>query len=140
MWFERSMWSFLQSAVAIAHPVKVLKGPRQVGKTSLLQRLPGYEFVSLDDIHQRTLAQENPIFFLDQLPQKILLDEATLAPALFPELKRRADIFKAAKLARKKEHSLFDVWITGSNQTLLQKSVRESLAGRASYFDLNTLS
>ncbi|MBV6492023.1 MAG: hypothetical protein LDLANPLL_00012 [Turneriella sp.] len=102
-------------------------------------RLGGYTFVSLDDIHQRALAQEDPVFFLNQFTGKILLDEATLVPALFPELKRRADAFKAARLQGKKV-SPFDVWITGSNQTLLQKSVRESLAGRASYFDLNTLS
>jgi len=35
---------------------------------------------------------------------------------------------------------VLDVWITGSNQTLLQKAIRESLAGRANYFSLNTLS
>ncbi|HRP69166.1 MAG TPA: AAA family ATPase, partial [Turneriella sp.] len=126
--------------MASSHSIKVLKGPRQAGKTSLLVRLGGYTFVSLDDIHQRALAQEDPVFFLDQFTGKILLDEATLVPALFPELKRRADAFKAARLAGKKDHAPFDVWITGSNQTLLQKSVRESLAGRASYFDLNTLS
>lgn len=33
-----------------------------------------------------------------------------------------------------------DLWITGSNQSLLQKSVQESLAGRSNYYDLNTLS
>lgn len=30
--------------------------------------------------------------------------------------------------------------MTGSNQTLLYENVRQSLAGRASYFDFNTLS
>lgn len=69
----------------------MLKGPRQVGKTSLLARLSDYELVFLDDAATRELAQKNPRWFLDQLPRQLLLDEATLAPALFFELKRRVD-------------------------------------------------
>lgn len=82
------------------------------------------------------MAQENPRLFLDQFEgAPLLLDEATLAPQLFLELKRRVD-----QSRRNPKEVPLDIWITGSNQTLLQKSVQESLAGRASYFDLNTLS
>src|SRR5690606_24974519 len=66
----------------------------------------------------------------------VILDEAALAPELFPEMKRRVDEFR-----RNRETATpIDIWITGSNQTLLARNVQESLAGRASFFDLNTLS
>jgi hypothetical protein len=133
MWIKRDL--NVNSAAARALPIKVLRGPRQVGKTSLLARLGTHKVVYLDDAATRLRAQEDPRFFLDQLPARIILDEAPLAPALFPELKRRVD---EARISQQRE--LPDVWLTGSNQTLMHREVGESLAGRASYFDLNTLS
>ena len=118
-----------------ALPIKVLKGPRQVGKTSLLQQLEGYQLIYLDDAATRLRAQADPRLFFDQCSSRIIIDEAALAPQLFPELKRRVD-----EMRRTRDERDFDVWITGSNQTLIQRTVQESLAGRASYFDLNTLS
>lgn len=124
------------------HPLKVLKGPRQVGKTSLLTRLGGYRAIYFDDLQIRQFAQSDPKAFFDQLHGPLILDEASLAPNIFPELKRRVDEQRRALLAGKTQSKKqgIDIWITGSNQTLLQQNVRESLAGRASYFDLNTLS
>lgn len=122
-------------------PIKVLKGPRQVGKTSCLERLGTHAIVYLDDAAIRSRAAENPRLFLDSLPAKVILDEAALAPPLFAELKRRVDEDRRHRGGTNRlPRDPVDVWITGSNQTLLQRSVRESLAGRASYFDLNTLS
>ncbi len=107
-----------------------------MGKTALLERLGTHTVVYLDDIASRQLATQNPRLFLDQLPKKLVLDEASLAPELFLEVKRRVDEQRRARASAES----IDYWITGSNQTLLQKNVQESLAGRASYFDLNTLS
>lgn len=56
-------------------------------------------------------------------------------PNLFPVLKRRVDLF-----SRKGGPSRTIIRLTGSNQILLDKNVKESLAGRASFFDMNTLS
>lgn len=133
MWIQRDL--SINSVAEGALPIKVLRGPRQVGKTSLLARLGTHQVVYLDDAATRLRAQEDARFFLDQLPARIILDEAPLAPALFPELKRRVD---QARI--KHQGELPDVWLTGSNQTLMHQEVGESLAGRASYFDLNTLS
>jgi hypothetical protein len=132
MWIDRDFHP-IDSARGV-HPLKILKGPRQVGKTALLERLPHHRVVYLDDLATRELATNDPRFFLDHIEGPVVLDEASLAPPLFPELKRRVDE------ARRNGASTLDVWITGSNQTLLHRNVRESLAGRASYFDLNTLS
>jgi uncharacterized protein len=129
------------AAAARALPVKVLKGPRQAGKTSVLERLGTHRVVYFDDAAVRTRAIEQPRLFLDSLPARLVLDEAALAPDLFGELKRRVDEDRRlARSGKRPARAPVDVWITGSNQTLLARNVRESLAGRASYFDLNTLS
>lgn len=134
MWIERDFNALVAAKSAL--PIKVLKGPRQVGKTTVLERLGSYTPVYLDDATTRLQAERDPRLFLDNLPRAVILDEAPLAPALFPELKRRVDAQRHDRTAE----PAVDVWITGSNQTLLNRHVRESLAGRASYFDLNTLS
>lgn len=139
MWINRDFLKVLRERKEKSLPIKILKGPRQVGKTSLLDHLNTHKLILFDDLGIRTLAQENPRLFFEQFTGPLILDEATLAPQLFPEIKRRVDESRRKKL--KNEHSEeIDIWITGSNQTLLQKTVRESLAGRANYFVLNTLS
>ena len=140
MWIRRDLSSFLAQTTPESHlPVKVLKGPRQVGKTSILDHLGTHELVLFDDLGIRSLAQENPALFFKQFSHKLILDEATLAPEIFPEIKKMVDAERRQVSAGQNKPKI-DIWITGSNQTLLQKSVRESLSGRANYFSLNTLS
>jgi predicted AAA+ superfamily ATPase len=138
MWIPRDFDGRRIAAGAL--PIKVLKGPRQVGKTSVLERMTTHRVVYLDDVALRTKAIDDPRSFLDALPARLVLDEASLAPPLFGELKRRIDEYRRSTRDGTASADPPDVWITGSNQTLLQRHVRESLAGRASYFDLNTLS
>lgn len=135
MWIYRDFSPKIQSKEA--QPVKVLKGPRQVGKTTLLEQLKTHKAIYFDDLATQRSARENPRLFLDQFSGPLLLDEATIVPEIFFELKRRVDEYKRTKV---KKTEPLDIWVTGSNQTLLNKHVRESLAGRASYFNLNTLS
>lgn len=118
--------------------IQVIRGPRQCGKTSLVLHLgQGFTEISLDDPALRSLAQQDPELFLSQFQdQKIFIDEVQYAPELFPSLKRRADLFKR-DINRSRQTI---VRLTGSNQILMDKHVKESLAGRASFFDLNTLS
>lgn len=120
-------------------PIKVLRGPRQVGKTSLLNHLQTHKLVLFDDLGIRTLAETNPALFFEQFTGPLILDEATMTPQIFPEIKKRVDLERRSHLETGKPIAT-DIWITGSNQTLLQKAVRESLAGRANYYFLNTLS
>lgn len=140
MWIKRDFEDYLaQTGPTEAHPIKVLKGPRQVGKTSLLERTPGFTVVRLEEFATRHRAMENPSLFLSQWKSPYILDEATLVPELFLELKTLVD--RQRRLSREGHPSeALNVWITGSNQTLLETAVQESLAGRSSYFDLNTLS
>lgn len=139
MWIQRDILKFLQNHSRQTLPIKILRGPRQVGKTSLLHHLGTHKLILFDDLAIRNLAQENPALFFEQFTGPLILDEATLAPQIFPELKKRIDIERRRRQEEVPSNSL-DIWITGSNQTLLQKEVQESLAGRANYFLLNTLS
>lgn len=135
MWFNRDISAAIRTS---DHAIQVLRGPRQCGKTSLLLELdPSFVEVSLDDPALREVANRDPELFLRQFgDQKLFIDEAQYAPALFPSLKRRVDLYKRG--AGRQQHTI--VRLTGSNQILMDRSVKESLAGRASFFDLNTLS
>lgn len=135
MWIKRDISS---SLAANSAPVQIVRGPRQCGKSSLILRLDR-DFVeaSLDDPALRELAQSDPEVFLEQFKGKrIFIDEAQYAPALFPSIKRRVDILK-----RSESYEAQTVFrLTGSNQILMDKNIKETLVGRATYFDLNTLS
>lgn len=135
MWIKRDISTLIESNNDL---LQVIRGPRQCGKSSLLLQLdPSFKEVSLDDPALRELAQSDPELFLQQFSeQKLFIDEAQYAPALFPSLKRRVDLFKRNK--KNKQQTLLR--ITGSNQILMDKNIKESLAGRASFFDMNTLS
>lgn len=134
MWIDRDI---RPSIVANRDPIQVFRGPRQCGKTSLVLRLdPAFHEVSLDDTRLRELADADPELFLRQFDQaKLFIDEAQYAPRLFPALKRRVDLYRREENAT--PHTM--VRLTGSNQILMDRHVKESLAGRASFFDMNTL-
>ena len=74
-------------------PVVLLTGPRQVGKTTLLQRLAGKErrYVTLDDPLARELAQSDPALFLQRYEPPVLIDEIQYAPQLLPLIKMAVD-------------------------------------------------
>lgn len=136
MWFERDLERALR---APSLPARVIVGPRQAGKSSLLYRAyPDAEWLSLDDLSVRVRAERDPGLLLEgagiDAARPIVLDEAAYAPNLFPEIKRRIDV------ARRRGSAEPALFITGSNRLLLDRSVRESLAGRASYHFLHSLS
>lgn len=135
MWIKRDISNLIQEN---HDAIQVIRGPRQCGKSSLILRLdPEFEELSLDDPSLRELAQSDPELFLRQFDsKKLFIDEAQYAPALFPSLKRRADLYK--RDSRNKRQTILR--LTGSNQILMDRNIKESLAGRASFFDMNTLS
>lgn len=135
MWIQRDISKAIESNT---DTIQILRGPRQCGKSSLILHLdPEFRELSLDDPALRELAQNDPELFLRQFDsQKLFIDEAQYAPALFPSLKRKADLYK-----RNSENSRQTILrLTGSNQILMDRNIKESLAGRASFFDMNTLS
>ena len=136
MWIARDSAAIVRRA---SLPARILVGPRQSGKSSLLARLfPDAAWISLDDLQLRRRAQDDPSLLLESAGlgsgRALILDEAAQAPNLFPEVKRRID--EARRHGRREP----EIWITGSSRLLLDHQVRESLAGRASYFFLHSLS
>lgn len=119
-------------------PVLLVIGPRQVGKTTLLQRLAetqkscGVErkYVTLDDPDARYLAKHDPALFLQRYSPPVLIDEIQYATELLPYIKMSAD--------RSKKKG--DFWLTGSQVSRLMKNVSESLAGRVGIVNLLGLS
>ena len=119
--------------VSKEYPVVLVTGPRQVGKTTMLQKLmegTDRSYVSLDDLHERNLAKTDPELFLQLHKPPILIDEVQYAPELFTYIKIYAD----------KNHSKGDFWLTGSQAFKLMQGIQESLAGRAAVLSLTSLS
>lgn len=115
------------------YPVVLVTGPRQVGKTTMLQKLmegTDRNYVSLDDLNERNLAKTDPEMFLQLHKPPILIDEVQYAPELFAYIKIHVD----------KYHNAGDFWLAGSQVFKLMSGIQESLAGRAAVLSLTSLS
>ena len=115
------------------YPVVLVTGPRQVGKTTMLQKLmEGTDrgYVTLDDLNDRSLAKNDPELFLQLHKPPVLIDEVQYAPELFTYIKKYAD----------KNHEPGAFWLTGSQVFKLMGGVQESLAGRVAVLSLTSLS
>ncbi|MBX3166845.1 MAG: ATP-binding protein [Candidatus Eremiobacteraeota bacterium] len=135
MWIERDFAACWRQH---SLPVRLVTGPRQSGKSTFLRRLCDHKaaWLSLDDLHQRELAQTDPRLFLTRPEPLVVLDEVQLAPQLLPEIKRRIDEWRMSERTTPQPA----YWLTGSNQILLDRGLKESLAGRANYFSFSPLS
>ena len=115
------------------YPVVLVTGPRQVGKTTMLQKLmegTGRSYVSLDDLNERSIAKNDPELFLQLHKPPVLIDEVQYAPELFTYIKIYVD----------RNHNPGDFWLTGSQVFKLMRGVQESLAGRVAVLSLTSLS
>ncbi len=115
-------------------PVVSVLGPRQCGKTTLLNSLlfqPNqFSFLSFDKAANRTEAQRSPELFLKQFEKfPVVLDEAAKVPALFDEIKAIID--------SKRIPGRFI--LTGSVNFSKKIGIRESLTGRTSIVRMGPL-
>ncbi|MBI5387591.1 MAG: ATP-binding protein [Verrucomicrobia bacterium] len=105
-------------------PVVFVQGPRQSGKTTLVQSLREHghpaEYRTLDDAAVLAAARSDPDGFVDSLPERVILDEVQRAPDLFRAIKRSVD-------AKRRPGRFL---LTGSANALVLPKVSESLAGR----------
>lgn len=115
------------------YPVVLVTGPRQVGKTTMLQKLmegTNRGYVTLDDLNERNIAKTDPELFLQLHKPPVLIDEVQYAPELFTYIKMNVD----------KNHEPGAFWLTGSQVFKLMRGVQESLAGRVAVLSLTSLS
>ncbi len=129
-YLPRWITPLLQNAIE-SHPVVVLSGARQVGKSTLLtmaEPFRGWRYLSLDDLDIQRQAADAP----DELwagTDRVVLDEVQKVP----------ELLSAVKLAVDRSQRSIKFALSGSSNLLLMKNVSESLAGRAVYFDLQPL-
>jgi uncharacterized protein len=130
-YISRSIETVLMKA-ASEFPAVVLTGPRQSGKTTLLQHLfSENNYVSLEAPDIRAAAIEDPRGFLDTYHPPVIFDEVQYAPGILPYVKERID-------AHRNEPGQY--LLTGSQNLLLAEKITESLAGRAAVLCLLPLS
>lgn len=109
-------------------PALILTGPRRAGKTTLLRHLfPKADYVLLEDPDAVARATADPRGFLDERNPPVILDEIQNVPALFNYVRSRID----ASPRRCGQWLL-----TGSQEAPLMRGVTESMAGRATVFQL----
>ncbi len=114
--------------ISKSFPVILLTGPRQVGKTTLFEICASQkmQYVTLDDLDVRDLAQNDPGLFIQTYKTPLIIDEVQYAPQLFSYIKIAVD--------RERKNGMY--WLTGSQKFHLMKGVTESLAGRVAIVDL----
>lgn len=110
--------------------VLILTGPRQSGKTTLCKMaFPTYRYVNLENPDTRELLVRDPISFLKENKEGMIVDEAQLYPDLFSYIQVLVD----------EDKSLHFV-LSGSNNFTLMERITQSLAGRAALLMLLPLS
>ncbi|SPF37048.1 putative ATPase (AAA+ superfamily) [Candidatus Desulfosporosinus infrequens] len=132
MYIKRALEDIVRKTSA-TFPVMLVIGPRQVGKSTMLERLakPNRKIVTLDDPDIRYLAKSDPALFFQRYTPPVLIDEIQYAAAeLFPYIKMAVD----------KSKRNGDFWITGSQAFVMMQNVSESLAGRVGIINLLGLS
>lgn len=110
-------------------PVVAVLGPRQSGKTTLIQKyFKKHTYLSLENPKTRDFALSDPEGFLQEYenPHGIILDEFQYVPHILSYIQLEVDA--------KKRPGYFV--ITGSQNFLMNQSITQSLAGRVGILTL----
>ena len=122
-------------------PVIMISGPRQVGKTTLLDYLlttsdKAINKVSLDNTLLRTQAIKDPELFLRTHDTPLIIDEFQYAPELLSYIKIKVDEARKNAMFASGEEVGTLYYLTGSQVFETMETISESLAGRVSILDL----
>lgn len=112
-------------------PAVVILGARQVGKTELAKMIgPDWQYVDLENPLDLERINRDPVFFFQQYPDNVIIDEAQAFSDLFAVLRGVID---------KDRHKKGRFILTGSSSPDILHHVSESLAGRVAIVELGTL-
>ena len=127
---ERTLSSFVKDS-ASWFPVVSVTGPRQSGKSTLVQHVfPDYLYVNLEDEATRNLALADPVGFIRERPARLVIDEAQRVP----------ELFSAIQVASDDSGKPGQYVLSGSQNFLLLKQIGQTLAGRVGICKLLPLS
>ena len=111
-------------------PVVFVNGPRQAGKTTLVQSLAAEEFpadyISFDNATQMAAAAASPETFLSSRKGPMIIDEVQLVPDIFRALKIVVDNLRLANEGNVNGRFL----LTGSANIMALPKLSDSLVGR----------
>jgi len=114
------------------NPVVFLNGPRQAGKSTLVQKLSSTdypaEYVTFDNATQMAAASVAPEAFLTKRDGSLIVDEVQMVPELFRTLKMVVDELRLVDKAN--SHGRF--LLTGSANIMALPKLSDPLVGRMS--------
>ena len=127
------------------YQVIMITGPRQVGKSTLLNfiaRKCNYKInkVTLDDLILRNQAKEDPELFLRTHETPLIIDEFQKAPELLSYIKMIVDDENEKIIFGEKDGIKTLYFLTDSQIFETMEEITESLAGRVGILDLYGLS
>jgi uncharacterized protein len=119
--------NFELSELCKSFPVVTITGPRQSGKTTLLQHVfPDKKYFSLEDPDIRQIAISDPRSFLESSGNGMIIDEIQRVPELVSYIQGIADQLKIPGY----------FLLSGSQQFELSHTISQSLAGRTGLLKL----
>lgn len=115
-------------------PVILVSGARQTGKSTFCRQLReegiiAGEYVTMDDPAVLAAAKADPMGFLLNMGDQLIIDEVQRVPELFLSLKKLTDDNRQRR-----------VLLTGSSDVMMMPTVADSLAGRMELHKLWPLS
>ena len=127
MYLQRIAQATIQRFLS-SFPVLGVTGPRQSGKSTMLQHaLAGYRYVSFDNIGNIDYFESDPEGFMATYNDRVIFDEVQFVPKLFNYIKVAVD-------NDRQNYGKFV--LTGSSQFSYVKNISESLAGRIGLMSL----
>lgn len=131
--FERQITNRIFAALSDT-PVTLINGPRQAGKSTLVQTIADSllngQYHTFDDSQQMIIAATNPEGYLSGFSGPLIIDEVQRVPEIFLAIKRLVD--------RDRQPGKFI--LTGSANVMLLPKIADSLAGRMEVIPLWPLS
>jgi len=136
---ERKLGDNILNALQVL-PVVYVNGPRQAGKSTLVQKLAKKqwpaEYITFDEATLLGAASSNPESFLRSFQNPVILDEVQMVPELFRVLKLLVDEVRI----NDKVNSNGNFLLTGSANIMALPQLSDALVGRMSVLTLFPLS
>lgn len=135
---HRHLKSHLERGLGIS-PVVFLNGPRQAGKSTLVQEMisPDFpaEYVTFDHVTQMAAATAAPMAYLSHRKGPLIIDEVQMVPEIFRALKSIVDTLRLQRDTIANGRFL----LTGSANIMALPALSDALVGRMSVMTLYPL-